>query len=53
MNKAKKKNKPSFKDFLDELKANAVTEPKKVERIEERKYFLIVTEGERTEPWGR
>ncbi|MBK7468130.1 MAG: RloB domain-containing protein [Saprospiraceae bacterium] len=50
MNKAKKKNKPSFKDFLDELKANAVTEPKKVERIEERKYFLIVTEGERTEP---
>jgi hypothetical protein len=47
MAKAKKE---TFADFLRELKQNAVVAPKSVEVIPERKYFLIVSEGERTEP---
>lgn len=47
MAKAKKE---SFADFLKELKENAVVSSKPVETILERKYFLIVSEGERTEP---
>lgn len=49
MGKAKAKNE-SFADFLNELKSKAVVAPKPVATIEERKYFLIVCEGERTEP---
>lgn len=47
MAKAKKE---SFADFLSELKQNAIVAPKPVETIPERRYFLIVSEGERTEP---
>jgi hypothetical protein len=47
MAKAKKE---TFADFLKELKQNAIAAPKPVEVIPERKYFLIVSEGERTEP---
>ena len=47
MAKAKKE---TFADFLRELKQNAVVAPKSVEAIPERQYFLIVSEGERTEP---
>jgi len=42
--------KDTFNDLLAELKTNAVTAPKPVATIEERRYFLIVCEGERTEP---
>ncbi|MBA4257838.1 MAG: abortive phage infection protein [Chitinophaga sp.] len=49
MGRAKAKNE-SFADFLNELKSNAVVNPKPVAKIEERRYFLIVCEGERTEP---
>jgi hypothetical protein len=42
--------KESFKDLLAELQNNAVTASKPVATIEERRYFLIVCEGERTEP---
>lgn len=45
-----KAKKESFVDFLKELKENAVVASKAVETILERKYFLIVSEGERTEP---
>ncbi len=48
MGKAKAKNE-SFEDFLNEFKSKAVV-AKPVATIEERKYFLIVCEGERTEP---
>lgn len=40
----------TFKDLLAELQSKAVTASKPVATIEERKYFLIVCEGERTEP---
>ncbi|HRG21298.1 MAG TPA: RloB family protein [Saprospiraceae bacterium] len=50
MSNSKKHKQPSFKDFLDKLKSNTVHEPKQIGRFDERKYFLIVTEGERTEP---
>ncbi len=40
----------SFQDFLKELKKQSIISPKQVEKIEERRYFLIVCEGERTEP---
>ena len=40
----------SFKDLLAELQSKAVTASKPVATIEERQYFLIVCEGERTEP---
>ena len=46
----KKHELPSFNDFLKELKEKSVTNSKPVEEIEEKKYFLIVSEGERTEP---
>lgn len=49
MGKAKAKNE-SFADFLNDLKSKAVVTSKPVATIEERKYFLIVCEGERTEP---
>lgn len=40
----------SFKDFLNDLEKKSIVSAKPVETIEERKYFLIVCEGERTEP---
>ena len=46
---AKKNKEQSFADFLNELKQAKIPE-KKIESIEERRYFLIVTEGIRTEP---
>ena len=47
-----KKSKPNFtfNDFLEKLKDNSISKGKNVETIEERKYYLIVCEGERTEP---
>jgi hypothetical protein len=45
----RKKHKESFAEMLASLKSNSV-EAKPVETIEERKYFLIVCEGTRTEP---
>lgn len=49
MSKQKDKQ-PSFKDFFNDLVKKSVTSAKSIESIEERKYFLIVCEGERTEP---
>lgn len=49
MTKAKH-NQESFADFLEKLKIKSETPSRPVEAIEERKYFLIVSEGERTEP---
>jgi hypothetical protein len=46
---ARKKHKETFSEMLASLKSTAV-ETKPVETIEERKYFLIVCEGTRTEP---
>ena len=48
---ANKKNpdKPSFADFFNELVAAKAAQPI-VDAREERKYFLIVSEGVRTEP---
>ena len=40
----------SFNDMLKQLKANVVVEPLRVNTVEERRYFLIVCEGLRTEP---
>lgn len=45
-----KQRSPAFKDFVQELKNSAITVAKPVSIINERKYFLIVSEGERTEP---
>jgi len=50
MAKKKKDNTVSFATFLAELKSKAIEGPKPVETKEEKKYFLIVSEGERTEP---
>lgn len=50
MQMAKAKEKSSFADFLNELKQTAVVGSQQVEAISERRYFLIVSEGERTEP---
>lgn len=47
MAKAKKE---TFKEMLADLQSNAVAAVKPVATLEERKYFLIVCEGERTEP---
>ena len=47
---AKNKNSGfSFKDFVKQLEETKV-QPTEVEVKQERKYFLIVSEGERTEP---
>ena len=40
----------TFKDLLTELQSKTVIASKPVATIEERRYFLIVCEGERTEP---
>lgn len=48
---ATKYRKPTFADFLQELIIAKESERKEVESIPERKYYLIVTEGERTEPY--
>lgn len=45
-----KTRKESFNDLLQSLKTKKVEAPKPVDIIEERKYFLIVCEGVRTEP---
>jgi hypothetical protein len=45
-----KGKKETFKELLADLQKKAVSEPKPVATIEERQYFLIVCEGERTEP---
>jgi len=42
------KNKETFAEFLKELEKNTVAKAKPVEEVSERKYFLIVSEGERT-----
>lgn len=49
MSRSKQKQ-SSFQDFLKELEKQSLVFPKQIETIEERKYFLIVCEGERTEP---
>jgi hypothetical protein len=49
MKKPKYKN-SIFNDFLDELKGTEITKPKAVSVLRERRYFLIVCEGSRTEP---
>jgi hypothetical protein len=45
-----KTKKETFAEMFQSLQANKVVAAKDVAVIEERKYFLIVTEGERTEP---
>lgn len=44
------KNKDTFAKLLQELKEKSIETAKPVDNISERKYFLIVSEGERTEP---
>lgn len=39
-----------FSDFLRQLNAEKITEGRPVEQIEEKRYFLIVCEGVRSEP---
>jgi len=46
---AKKNNGFSFKDFVKQLEETTV-QPTEIEVKQERRYFLIVSEGERTEP---
>jgi len=45
-----KTKRETFKDLLAELQSKTVSAAKPVATIEERKYYLIVCEGERTEP---
>lgn len=45
-----KKNKFDFSAFVEDLKSTSINEPVSVDVKIERKYFLIVCEGERTEP---
>jgi hypothetical protein len=45
-----KVNKESFNEMLEKLKSESIVTGKQVEAIEERRYFLIVCEGKRTEP---
>ena len=45
-----KTKRDTFKDLLAELQSKTVSAAKPVATIEERQYFLIVCEGERTEP---
>jgi hypothetical protein len=45
-----KVKKETFKELLADLQSKSVSAPKPIEVIEERQYFLIVCEGERTEP---
>jgi hypothetical protein len=45
-----KKKKDSFADFLKDLKKKEVVSPLSIDSKEEKKYFLIVCEGEKTEP---
>jgi len=45
-----KTKRDTFKDLLAELQSKTVSASKPVATIEERQYFLIVCEGERTEP---
>lgn len=45
-----KNKKETFKDLLARLKQDSVSSPVKVATLKKRKYFLIVTEGVRTEP---
>ena len=45
-----KTKRDTFKDLLAELQSKTVAVSKPVATIEERRYFLIVCEGERTEP---
>ena len=40
----------SFNDFVEQLKFEAINTPVVVDSKEERKYFLFVCEGEKTEP---
>lgn len=47
---AKKHARETFAEMLKALEAESSKNIRKVEAIEERKYFLIVCEGERTEP---
>lgn len=46
----KKSNKLTFKELLDELLNKPADKPRDINTLPERKYFLIVCEGERTEP---
>ncbi len=46
----RKKRRGVFQDFLKELEAKTVHSSKPIDEVEEIKYFLIVCEGERTEP---
>jgi hypothetical protein len=45
-----KTKKETFQDFLEQLQVAEVKKGRPIETIEERKYFLIVCEGVRTEP---
>lgn len=40
----------SFAEFVEKLQQEKPTDKREIETIKERKYFLIVCEGERTEP---
>jgi hypothetical protein len=45
-----KGKKETFKEMFSDLQSQKISAPKPVATIEERQYFLIVCEGERTEP---
>jgi hypothetical protein len=46
----RKQTKETFAEMLKELQESSITKSKPIAVIEERKYFLIVCEGEKTEP---
>ena len=50
MRKKSKQREPQFNDMLNELRSAGKGNKVVVGTREERKYFLIVSEGERTEP---
>lgn len=50
MPKSKNKNKESFNDMLKRLQEEKPKDERKEQQLEERKYYLIVCEGEKTEP---
>jgi hypothetical protein len=45
-----KKKKDTFAEMLKELTAGSLTVPKSIGSVMERRYFLIVCEGAKTEP---
>ena len=50
MPKSKNKSTETFEDLLKRLREEKPKDERKEQQLEERKYYLIVCEGEKTEP---